>query len=434
MALRTLIVDFNSYFASVEQQERPELRGRALAVAPLLAETTCCIAASAPAKQCGVKTGTRVSDARQLCPGLIVLEARPELYVRYHERLNAVIAHCVPVTEVLSIDEVRCDLPGAWAQRAPAERLAQKIKTAITREVGECLTCSIGIAPNAFLAKIASDLMKPDGLVVIDEEDLPARLHSLELRDLPGVGPNMEARLRAAGLDTVEKLCAAPRAALRRAWGSIEGERMFDGLRGEVVHRPPSQTSTLGHSHVLPPDLRNEAGALATLHRLLQKAAMRLRHARHYAGGLHVSMRFSRGERWSDALTFLETQDTRELIRVFNQLWARRPARSARPLAVGVTLFRLSPEANHTGTLIDTGDARAGLNAAIDHLNRRFGKNTVVYGGALGALHYAPLRIAFNRIPDVALEEGESDPDLLPSAAELEKFLTPSRHRRAKMF
>jgi DNA polymerase IV len=195
-----------------------------------------------------------------------------------------------------------------------------------------------------------------------------------------------------------------------------------------VVYRQTQHTSTIGHSHVLPPDLRNEEGALATLHRLLQKAAMRLRHAGCYAGGLHLSLRFSRGERWGDAVTFLETQDTRELIRVFNQLCARRPVRRGPPMSVGVTLFQLAPAQNHTGTLFETGDARAGLNAAIDRLNRKLGKNTVVYGGALGALHYAPIRIAFNRIPDVALEGGESDATLLPSDEEL-RAARPVAHR-----
>jgi DNA polymerase IV len=418
--LHSLIVDFNSYFASVEQQDRPELRGRAVAVVPVMTERTCCIAASLDAKRHGIKTGTPVSEARQRCPGLVVVEARAELYVKYHHRLVALIERCVPVTDVLSIDEVCCDLPGDFARREKAEAVARQIKRTITAEAGECLTSSIGIAPNAFLAKIASDLMKPDGLIVIEDADLPARLHSLALRDLPGVGHNMEQRLIAAGLDSVEKLCAASRAELHRAWGGIEGDRMFDAIHGGAVYRQSRHTSTLGHSHVLPPDLRNEAGALATLHRLLQKAAMRLRHADSYAGGLHLSLRFLRGERWGEALTFLETQDTLELIRVFNQLWARRPVRRGPPLAVGVTLFHLSPARNHTGTLFETGDARAGLNAAIDRLNRKLGKNTVVYGGALGALHYAPIRIAFNRIPDIALEGGEEDAALLPTEKELE--------------
>lgn len=405
----------------MEQQERPELRGRAVAVAPLVAETTCCIAASYEAKRQGVKTGTPVHEARQLCPGLVVVEARPAVYVRYHHRLVEVIERCLHVVDVMSIDEVCCDLTATFAPRVKAEAVANQIKRTIAREVGECLTCSIGIAPNPFLAKIASDMQKPDGLVILDDADLPNCLFELKLRDLPGVGASMEARLVAAGYGSVEKLCAATRAELHKVWHGIEGDRMYHGLRGELVYRPATQTSTIGHSHVLPPELRNEPGAFATLHRLLQKAAMRLRHAGYYAGGLHVSMRYPRRTSWSEGITFLETQDTLELTHVFNRLWSKRPT-ARQPMAVGVALFNFTPVKGHTQTLFETGDSRTSLNAAIDKLNRRLGKNTVYYGGAHGSLDYAPLRIAFTRIPDVALEEGETCDDLLPSEAELAKF------------
>ncbi len=428
--LSTLVIDYNGFFASCEQQERPELRGRPVAVAPLLAETTCVIASSYDARKHGIKVGTRVSEARQLCPGITLLEARPEIYIRYHEKLIEAVNTCLPVTEVLSIDEVRCDLPPDWRNRPRAEAVARQIKQAIRALAGECLTCSIGIAPNVWLAKIASDLQKPDGLVVIEQAELPGRLHPLALRDLPGVGANMEIRLKAAGLETVEKLCAAPVHALRAAWGGIEGERMWRRLRGEQVELPAHQTSSLSHSHVLPPELRNEPGALATLHRLLQKAAARLRHGGFFAGGMHLALKSGRDSRWSTAATFVETQDTLELIRVFKLLWDRRPARRSGLNGVGITLFDLAPVRSHTGVLpgiVDNGDRRAALNATLDHINKKLGKHSVVYGGALGALRYAPLRIAFNRIPDVSLEEGEADGELHPTDAELAKFRLQAR-------
>lgn len=425
MPPRALIIDYNGFFASCEQQERPELRARPVAVIPVLAETTCVIACSYDARARGIKVGTRVDEARRLCPGIVIVESRPEIYIRYHQKLIAAVETCLPVTEVWSIDEVWCNLPPAWQNRADALAIARKIKAAIRRLAGEHLTCSIGIAPNAWLAKIASDLEKPDGLVVIEDGELPRCLFPLDLRDLPGVGGNMETRLRAAKIDTVEKLCAASVATLRRIWGGIEGERMWERLRGTEVPLPPRRTGSLGHSHILPPRLRNAAGAEATLHRLLQKASMRLRATGFYAGGLHLALRFTGRGRWSTAATFIETQDTLELIRVLNLLWARRPRGADAIHGVGVTLFDLAPAAAHTGVLdgiVDNGDRRAGLNAALDHINQKLGKHSVVFGGALGALDYAPVRIAFNRIPDLQLEEGEADGDLRPNDAELAKF------------
>ena len=212
---------------------------------------------------------------------------------------------------------------------------------------------------------------------------------------------------------------------LRLVWGGIEGERMWERLRGTEVPLPPRRTSSIGHSHILPPALRNVAGAEATLHRLLQKASMRLRAMGFYAGGLHLALRLSGRGHWSTAATFVETQDTLELTRILKLLWARRPRGTDAIHSVGVTLFDLGTAAGHTGMLegiVDNGDRRAGLNATLDHINKKLGKHSVVFGGALGALDYAPVRIAFNRIPDLELEEGQADGELAPNDAELAKF------------
>src|SRR5476651_1485164 len=240
MALRALFVDFNSFFASVEQQERPELRGRPMVVLPVMTDSTCCIAATYEAKHFGIKTGTKVSEARQRCPGLIVVEARPEIYVKYHHRLIEIVDSCLPVTQVRSIDEMSCNLRGRWQERKTALRLAREIKARIAATVGECMRSSIGIGPNEFLAKTATDMQKPDGLVVLNESDLPDALFRLELRDFCGIGASREARLHACGITTVEQLCRAPKEVLRRAWNGIEGNRMYALLRGEEIERPPS--------------------------------------------------------------------------------------------------------------------------------------------------------------------------------------------------
>jgi DNA polymerase IV len=276
------------------------------------------------------------------------------------------------------------------------------------------------------LAKIASDMQKPDGLVVIEQAALPDKLFGLELRDLPGIGENMELRLHSARIGTVRELCAASVHTLRAVWGGIEGERMWRRLRGEEVPLPPRTTSSIGHGQVLGPELRNVEGARATLHRLLQKAARRLRDARLYAGGVHLGLKYRDGSRWSRAFTCIETQDTLELIRVLNLLWDARPKSKRDHLAVGVTLFALVPEHARTALLPGLLEARPGetarraaLDATLDHINRKLGKHSVVYGGAMGALAYAPIRIAFQHIPDLALEEGEADGELFPTAAEL---------------
>ena len=400
MPLRFLFVDFNSYFASVEQQEKPELRGKPVAVVPVLADTTSCIAASYEAKKFGVRTGTRVGEAKKLCPGLIVVRARPSLYVEYHHRLVAAVESCIPVHKVLSIDEMACELTGSQQDRVAALALARQIKEKVAAVVGSELRSSIGIAPTLYLSKTASDMQKPDGCVVIQESDLPECLYRLDLNELTGIGKMMKPRLEAHGIRTVRQLCQADKPLLRKVWGGVEGERMYARLRGEATFDPPSHTSTIGHSHVLPPSQRKPSHALAVLHRLLQKAAMRLRKEGYLAGGMQVTVRFFGSERWAESMSFSATGNTTQLTSALTALWKKRPDSGRAPLAVGVTLVHLREEKDQTLPLFERDAKVSAFHAAIDKLNARYGKNTVYFAGAHDALDSAPARIAFTHIPD----------------------------------
>jgi len=339
----------------------------------------------------------------------VLAEAHPDLYVRYHRRLIEVIESCIHVTTIKSIDEVECDLTATFASRDKAEAVARRIKAEVARRVGSCLTSSIGIAPNWTLAKMASDLQKPDGLVVIEENELPQRLLGLKLQDFLGIGPRMEARLLAHGIDSPAGLYAATKAELRGIWSGVEGERMYARIRGEDVPQEFESHKTVGHSHVLPPLLRTEARSLAVLHRLIQKAALRLRNIRHYAAGLVVFVGYRDGGSWSDEIRFTETQDTLKLTHALTQLWARRPGAYVRrtPMQVGLVLNRLLPASCHTSDLFERDQelARDRLHTAVDQLNQTYGNGSVYYGGASGVTQNAPMRIAFTRIPAPELEE-----------------------------
>src|SRR5579871_1699128 len=159
-----LFLDMNSYFASVEQEVQPQLRGKPTAVVTVDADSTVCIAASYEAKAFGVSTGTALGEARKKCPDLNVVVARHEIYVDYHYRIKAAVEEqCLHVSKIISIDEMECRLRGRDMQIANAQELARQVKQAI-RSVGKTLRCSVGLAPNRFLAKIASNMQKPDGL------------------------------------------------------------------------------------------------------------------------------------------------------------------------------------------------------------------------------------------------------------------------------
>ena len=186
--LNWLYFDLNSYFATIEQQVNPSLRGKPVVVVPLLSDSTCAIAASYEAKLKGIKTGTKIYEAKKLCPNLICIKGRHKLYVEYHKRIFAEINKLLFVDVVCSIDEGAGKLTGKYQQEQEAIRLSQNIKLAIKQNVGDYITCSIGIASTKYLAKIAVEMKKPDGLTIIRPEDIPAKLYTLALRDIPGIG------------------------------------------------------------------------------------------------------------------------------------------------------------------------------------------------------------------------------------------------------
>lgn len=409
MPLRNLFIDFNSYFASVEQQLNPKLRNKPTAVVPVMTDSTCCIAASYEAKRLGIKTGTIVSEAKKICPEIKLVEARHRVYIEYHHKLVDTIETCIHVDQVMSIDEVVCSLIGQEQKRENAVEIAKLIKKTIAEKVGEYLKCSIGIAPNRFLAKTGTNMQKPDGLVVIEEKDLPQCLYNLKLKDLTGVGRRMEVRLKRCGIYTVETLCNLPKSRLKEAWGGIEGERMFAQLHGEMIKRPPTHRQTIGHSHVLPPQERKKDEAFAVLNRLLQKAAMRARYLGYAVGALSMGVRFLGAPRWREEISFAHTQNTITLLRALEKMWERYPAGNEKPIAVGVTLFKLLSEDQITQIFFEDYDKIKSLNKAVDGLNKKYGFAAAYYATSHVAIKSAPMRIAFTQIPNLEIEDDEKE-------------------------
>jgi len=416
-----LFVDLNSYFASVEQQVRPELRGRPVGVVPMVADTTCCIAASYEAKAKGVKTGTMVGDAKRMCPGIVLVEARHEIYVEFHRRIVEAVESCVPVTAVMSIDEMACRLMGRERPLLAAMELGRKVKARIQERVGPMMRSSVGLATNRYLAKIASDMEKPDGLVALPLDILPEALRQLELRDLTGIGARTEKRLNEKGIRTMDDLLALNCEQAGEVWGSVLGERLWHWLRGEDFEAPETeQMKSLSHQHVLGPEMRTPEKAWAVAHKLLHKAAMRLRAGNLWASsiGLAVGFAVPRGEHtpvsrfgvptrgWKAELRLSECQDSPTLIAALVRLWASRPEgpEFAHPYFIGVHLNGLVPDHLHTLSLfdeLDGGPEKKRLQLAMDALNNKYGLSTLAPATMLTAFKAAPTRISFHTIPEL---------------------------------
>jgi DNA polymerase-4 len=223
----------------------------------------------------------------------LATSGRPKLYVEYHQRIVAAVNNCLPVTNVMSVDEMACRLMGCERAVSNATRLAMDVKE-VLRGVGDTLRCSVGLAPNRYLSKLASDMLKPDGLTVLLKRDLPQALYRLKLNNLIGVGPSMEKRIRSHGIKTVEQLCRLAPDQMRHIRKSVLGERMWHWLRGADFNEDETQRKSLGKQHVLPPDLRSREQAYQVAQKLLQAAAANLRKVNMWAGGIGVYVEFVR--------------------------------------------------------------------------------------------------------------------------------------------
>lgn len=417
--LRWLFLDLNSYFASVEQQLQPELRGKPVLVAPVDSDTTVAIAASVEAKRYGITTGTPVWEAKRLCRDLIVTPARHEKYVEFHDAIIAEIWKHIPVTRVCSIDEVACRLLDNENSVEAATALAHRIKAGIRAYVGECMTSSVGIAPNRLLAKLASDMQKPDGLIVLPAEQLPQRLFDMPLRDIAGIGAKMERRLARDGINDIRQLCERRPRDAGTAWGGTNGDRLWYLLHGVDLPEKATQSRSIGHSHVLSPGKRGVEPVRLTARRLALKATSRLRRKSYRSRLLVLHARFEDDKStWRASIKLPATQDSFVVLAALDALYPRLIAAGrARPgdfqiRMVGVTLAEIEPVAGEQDSLfalLDPNDPLAretrtlSLSRAMDRINERFGRNAVSVGPLHGGrIDRVGTKIAFGRIPELS--------------------------------
>lgn len=413
--LKWLYIDFNSYFASVEQQEQPHLRGRPVVVVPVETDSTCAIAASYEAKAFGIRTGTPVWEAKRLCRSLACVLARHELYVDYHHRAIDEISRHIPVSDVCSIDEMAARLLRNEAQPEVARAIALSIKAGLAATLGPWVRCSIGIAPNRYLAKVATDLEKPDGLTILMPDEMEHRLIAeLKPRDLPGIGRNMERRLWLKGVCTMTDLMALDRRRMRQLWGNIWGERMWYLLRGHDLPEIETQRRSIGHSHVLGPALRPPNEAINVARRLTMKAAARLRRMGYTARLFSFSARLEDGRRLRGEMRCRPTQDSPTFLAMLLSIWNQTIAeqRGIAIKKISVILLGLEPEGAAQLSLFEDREDEAkvavtrpsrdlSLSRALDRLNHKFGRDTVLIGMLPSAGRgFSGTKIAFTRIPD----------------------------------
>ena len=409
--LNWLYLDLNSYFASVEQQLQPKLRNKPIAIVPTITDATCAIAASYEAKSYGIKTGTMIYEAKRLCPELICIQANHENYVTYHHKILEEIDKYIPIEIIASIDEVACRLMGTQHQENEARKLAIIIKKGIQKNIGKYIRCSIGIAPNRFLAKTASNLEKPDGLQVLYNTDVPERIKHFKLSDLTGIGKAMENRLIKSGILSIKELYEISPKHMRKIWGNVQGEKFWYMLRGVEIAETKTTRKTIGHSHVLEPKWRPKELAEKVMHRLLLKAASRLRRMEYYSSQMMLSFKTEEGIKLIGRRNFYRTSNNNKLLKEAIKIWKylNKQKKIRRVKKISVTLYNLQKKTDIHPELFDKIDENnlskikrfERLSITMDTINARFGRDSITQGSLPNNIkNFSGTRIAFTRIPD----------------------------------
>ncbi|MSP93710.1 MAG: type VI secretion protein ImpB [Alphaproteobacteria bacterium] len=405
--IEKLYLDFDGFFASVMQQADPKLRGRPVGVIPFetsAANSTVVIACSKEAKAAGCKNVMRVPEALAVCPDLVLVTQRPDLFRRAHNALLNEIGCEIPIETVKSIDELACALDRTSI--AAPQDLASRIKRRISQNIGSQITCSIGFAANRLLAKIACKIDKPNGVTIWAPDHMPELLLPLPLETIPGVGKRMEQRLNSAGITTMRDLWHTQPKQLRALWRNVNGERMWYALHGYALHAMPTSRGMYGHGRVLPPSWRTVEHARSCSRLLLTKAARRMRR-----GGYHASLLWLwldiRNDAWFGQRELHAVQDDHACLEGLDALWAkaqREIAYRAEIVRVGVTLSGLTPASERQLDLLLDDDKKRRrcelITNTIDRLNQKFGKRVVTLGPWTPPPGgYAGGKIAYSRIP-----------------------------------
>lgn len=391
MAKTIMHIDYDSFFASVEQQANPFLRGKPIGVTGSSLTKGVVCAASREAKKFGVKTGMPLFEARKLCPQMIPVKGDGSKYSYIQKKTLEIFANYTNSIEPFSIDESFIDVTSTIPFFGDQLSLAHKIKKDIRNTFGQHITCSIGISFNKLLAKLASDINKPDGICLITEDNLQEMLLTRKLTDFCGIGERIEARLNKLGISNVEDLQTIPLEMLYQEFGISEATflKNLSFGKGDLNVNPlcyrRKKPKSIGHQHTLNANTSNIYVIKQNIHRLCEMAAKRLRKYNMVGKTIHLTLRSS-DRAWigKDSTLLYPTNNEQEIYEVCCDILENMGWQASTRL-VGVSISNLQDEGSLTLSLFADHAKTQTILKTKDLINNTFGDFTMVTADTLKA-------------------------------------------------
>jgi len=399
-----LHLDMNSYFASVEQQANPLLRGKPVGVCAYLSPRGCIIASSKEAKKLGIKTGFMVADALKICPQIVLVENEPAKYRSTTEKIFKIFSDYTDRIEPYSIDEAFLDLTGLVKNFEEAKAILFKIKARIKAEVGEWLTSSAGLSWTRFLAKFASDISEKDSYLMIDSKDKMIEVFDrVKITEAWGIKEAMESRLNQLGIYTLNDLRLCPPGNLMAALGKM-GYYLWSYANGiEVAGIRTTEEilpKSIGHSYCVPKQTNDLKYVFGVLMKLCEKTGRRLREQDLEGHGLMAGYSLKHGGGFfKHKKVYSPLFTTKDIYQVAEKIISLAPPPD-KIYMIAVSVTNLRPMSNQLD-LFAYKIKNYALSEALDKINERYGDYSVIAGRILGLADQAKDRIGFRKSVEV---------------------------------
>ncbi|MDO7905999.1 DNA polymerase IV [Paenibacillus sp. JX-17] len=385
-----LHVDMNAFYCSVHAAEDPDqYQGRPTAVAGSSElRRGVIVTCSYEARRLGIKTGMVVQQARRICPDLIVIQPDFHLYRRYSKAFMSIAYSYTPLLEATSIDECYLDITGSKQFGTPME-IAEQIQQRVLRELG--LPCSIGIAPNKLLAKMASDMKKPNGISILRIRDMPTVLWHRPCNQLFGVGSKTAEKLRKLNIETIGQLAAADERLLIDSFGVVGAwlKQAANGLDASPVQSEREANKSIGHTTTLPQDITSREDVHRVLLNVSDQVSRRLRRQHMLASTVQITIRTPEMKTFNRSVTL--NTPTEEMLVIYQEacsLYERHWSWDKPVRLLGITLQSLTPKEEAAVQLdlfeYEQAPRKENLTRTMDLLRDKFGENAVVTAGMLG--------------------------------------------------